>query len=630
LDEEASATNIRWKLGGTWYTAVISPTPQDTTLPGGGGGGIPYPGLMTFLGETPLYFNLLDTIPADSILTVELTYVQLLPYAFSTVTFEYPNRYDLIQMTVVASQVLDFTLYSQRTITDIQLLEPDGGVVNNYGDSATIHYESFETVAASDYFAEYSLNSDELGLFSFSTFFPDSMVTCDNFGNGFFTFIVEPDPNDSLSIIQKVFTLIVDRSGSMGGYTNNGSKMQQAIDAAVYIVENLNEGDSFNIVDFSTGVSTFEEDHVPVSTINQQNAISYIENFFANGLTNISGAFEEAIPDFAGNDTTIANIIIFLTDGVATTGITSTPGILQSIQDLINYNEINNLAIHTFGIGDDVNQQLLSQIASQNNGLCHFLENEELLEAITAFYNSIQNPVLLNPQMAIEPPIIGETYPDPLPNIYLGQQLVITGRYDAADSVTVIFTGEAFGQQQEYIYGVQLSDTIIPQNQFLTKLWAKGKMENLYVLYFTYPPGSPEAEEIREEIINISICYNVISPFTSYSGGGGGGGGGTYVEEDVYNEEESEEFCKAYPNPFRESTVITLKVDDNFKGPAFLKIYDNTGKLLHLMAIGINGNGNYEFRWDGRDSSGNTLKAGMYFYTITFGDVMYCGRVYRI
>jgi Ca-activated chloride channel family protein len=405
--------------------------------------------------------------------------------------------------------------------------------------------------------------------------------------------------------------------------------MQQAIDAAVYIVENLNESDSFNIVDFSSSVSTFAGDHLPVNPTNQQSAISYIEQFYASGLTNISVAFEQAIPDFSGNDTTIANIIIFLTDGQATTGITSTPDILQYIQNLVNYNEINNLAIHTFGIGDDVNQQLLSQIASQNNGLCHFLENEELLEAITAFYNSIQNPVLLNPEMAIDPPIINETYPNPLPNLYLGQQLIVTGRYSSADSVTVTFSGEAFGQQQEYIYGVQLSDTIIPQNQFLTKLWAKGKMENLYVLYFTYPPESPEAEEIREEIINISICYNVISPFTSYSGGGGGGGS-TYVEEEVFNEEESEAFCKAYPNPFRGSTVISLKVDDNFQGPAFLRIYDNTGKLLHLMAIGINGNGQYEFRWDGRDSSGNILKAGMYFYTITRGKEMYCGRVYRI
>ncbi|MDX9907460.1 MAG: VIT domain-containing protein, partial [Bacteroidales bacterium] len=58
LHEEASATNIRWKLGGVWYTAVIAPEPQDTTLPGGGND--PDPDLVDHLGETPLYFTLLD------------------------------------------------------------------------------------------------------------------------------------------------------------------------------------------------------------------------------------------------------------------------------------------------------------------------------------------------------------------------------------------------------------------------------------------------------------------------------------------------------------------------------------------------------------------------------------------
>lgn len=622
LHEEASATSIRWKLGGIWYTAVISPSPQDTTLPGGGGED-PDPDLMAHLGETPLYFNLLDTIPSDSVLTIELTYVQLLPYSFSKVDFFFPNDYSLIQSFPLNLQELDFRLYSQRTIEDIQLLSPSGGTVNNYGDSATIFYQVWEYPGNFDFSAQYELNSDELGLFSFSTFFPDSLVPCDNYGGGFFTFIVEPDPNDSLNIIQKVFTLIIDRSGSMGG-----QKIQQARDAAIYIVNNLNEGDYFNIVDFSTEVSSFKPDHVPFNPQNQQDAIDYITPMPANGSTNISGAFSEAIPDFAGSDSTIANIIIFFTDGQATSGILDTEEILEHIQSLVTYNEVNNLAIHTFGIGADVNYQLLSQIASQNNGLCLFLENEELLEAITEFYNMIRNPVLLNPEMTIDPPIIVETYPDPLPHLYLGQQLIVTGRYEAAQPVMVTLNGEAFGFEQEYVYEVSLADTIIAQNQFLTKIWAKKKMENLLVLYYTYPEGSPEAEEIREVIIDISTCYNVISPFTSYTGGGGGG---VSIEENEYSgEKESPEYCSAFPNPFTGATNISLRVDEQISGTAIISIYDNTGKLMQILTLEVNGPGNYEIRWNGTDAAGNPIKSGMYFYTITIGNHIYSGRIFKI
>lgn len=623
LNEEASATNIRWKLGGTWYTASISPSPQDTTLPGGGGGD-PDPYLIEYLGETPMYFTLLDTIPADSLLVVELTYVQLLPYSFSKVDFFFPNDYSLIQDSPLNLQELDFRLYSQRTIDDIQLQTPTGGTVNNYGDSATIYYQVWEEAVSEDYTAQYELNSEELGLFSFSTFFPDSMITCDDYGRGFFTFIVEPDPNDTLNVIQKIFTLIIDRSGSMGG-----EKLQQAIDAAIYIVNNLNEGDYFNIVVFTTTVESFKEDHVPFNPETQQEALNYIGEIEVGNLTNISGAFSEAIPDFANSDSTAANIIIFLTDGQPTTGLTETEEILQHIQDLIAYNEVSNLAIHTFGIGADVNYQLLSQIASQNNGLCFFLENEDLLESITAFYNMIRNPVLLNPTMTIEPPIIVETYPDPLPNLYIGQQLIVTGRYDAANPVTVTLSGEAFGIQQEYIYEVALSDTIIEQNQFLTKLWAKQKMDNLYVLYFTFPEDSPEAEEIKNEIIDISTCYNVISPFTSYSGGGGGGWT-TIEEKETAGEKETEQYCSSFPNPYTDGTTFTLKVDEEISGTAILSIYDNTGKILQLVTIQVNGPGNYEMKWNGLDSAGNPLKSGMYFYTITLGDRIYSGKIFKV
>jgi Ca-activated chloride channel family protein len=343
-------------------------------------------------------------------------------------------------------------------------------------------------------------------------------------------------------------------------------------------------------------------------------------------LTNISGAFSVAIPDFANSDSTVANIIIFLTDGQATTGITSTPGILQHIQDQITLNEVTNLSIHTFGIGDDVNQQLLSQIASQNNGLCQFLENEELLTAITEFYNMIRNPVLLNPQMTIDPAIIVEAYPSPLPNLYLGQQLVMTGRYAAADSVTVVFSGDAFGIYQEYTYGINLADTNLSQYQFLTKLWAKQKMENLYILYFTYDPTSPEAEEIKNEIIDISICYNVISPFTSYTGGGT-----VFIEEGGMAASDPEDaWCTVFPNPFTSHTTFRLDVRDNSGQPVLIRIYDNTGKQLIILRLEVNGHGTYEISWDGRDAAGIPVGKGIYFYTVTIGGSVYSGKISRL
>ncbi|MFK5855024.1 MAG: VWA domain-containing protein [Bacteroidota bacterium] len=615
LVEGATGTGLRWKIGNIWYTANLSPSPQDTTLPGGGGGNT---SLQNYLGDSPLFFNLEDSIASDSILTIELTYVQLLPYDFYEVSFFYPNDYSLIQNEVLDFQHIHFSLESQRTITNIELTSHTPNVIS-YNDSiAEFDYEIFEAAATIDYQAYYELSPEDLGLFSYSTFITDTAFGCDEYGNGFFTFIVEPDPQSE--VIQKVFTLIIDRSGSM-----SGDKITQAIDAASYIVENLNEGDYFNIVDFASDISAFEDDHVLFNPTSQSSALSYISSLYATGSTNISGAFSNAIPDFATSDTTLANIIIFLTDGQATTGITSTNAILQHIQDLIIINEVSNLQIHTFGIGDYTNEALLSQIASQNNGLCKILGDDELEEEITRFYRKIRNPVLINTEMTVDPPVLVEVFPNPLDNLYLGQQLIVVGRYENAANINVSFSGDAFGQPQTYQYSVELADTTILTYQFLTKLWAKKKMENLMILYHTFSPESQEADEIMNEIIDISICYNVISPFTSYTGGGI-----TFIEYDDYITENAEKQCYAYPNP----TAGEVNIEFVVRGPVYeqatIHFFDSFGRLIDVASIQIMGQGTYKLLWRGTNSEGNSIPAGYYYFIIQYNNQAFKGEIIKL
>jgi len=617
LHPDASPTNLKWFVNGAWHTAIFAPSPQDTTLPGGSD---PDPALMAYLGDTPMLFNIPDTIMMDSLITMELTYVQLLPYDFGIVSFNFPNDYQLIQSEYLDFQILDLSIQSDRTIENVELLShPNATIVNN-GYWATVYYEEFESVANTNYDLEYQLSADELGLFPFSTYLPDSANTCDELGNGFLAFVVEPDPGDSLDVIDKVFTLIVDRSGSM-----SGDKIVQARNAASFIINHLNEGDYFNIVDFASDVSSFSDDHVPFNNYNKNQALNYISQLNASSSTNISGAFTNAIADFAGNDTTVANIIIFFTDGQPTAGITSTSGILASIEQDLTYNEVNFLAIHSFGIGEDVNQQLLTLISAQNNGLAQFLLDSELEEMITAYYLRIRNPVLLNIEMSFDPPMVSETYPDPLTNLYLGQQLIVVGRYNNPSPVLTTFEGHAFGQTQTYQYNFNLSDSIVEDNQFLTKIWAKGKIEHLYVEYFNYPPNSTQAEEIKEEIIDISMCYNVLSPFTHFSGGGG-----TTTEIDdseypEYAEQSMDTYC--YPNPFTGETKIHLKVTEAFFGNAIITIYDAFGRTIQELTIDINGPGDYSVPWNGKNNAGNIMPTGHYFYSINYGSISLKGHI---
>ncbi|OQY26820.1 MAG: hypothetical protein B6244_12595 [Candidatus Cloacimonetes bacterium 4572_55] len=607
MQEGASATELRWYVNGQWNTADFSHTPQDTTIPGGGS---THPDLTSHLGTNPLYFSLTDPIQ-----------VELLPYSFGSVDYFFPNDYSLIQSEPLEYQNLKLDLYSDRTILSVCLLSHEPSLLFNDGHEAHIEFEAYESNAI-DYEAQYVLNSTELGLFGFSTYLPTDQ-TPDPYGSGYFAFIVEPDPTENVDAIDKVFTFIIDRSGSM-----SGNKIVQARNAASFIVEHLNEGDRFNLVSFSSMVDSFEPDHVSYTPETEEAALAYISSLGAGGSTNISGAFSEAVPQFDANDENTANIIIFFTDGNATAGITETEPLLDHINDLVVQSE-TDLNIFTFGVGSDVNTQLLARIAMEHNGLAEFLGDEELEETITNFYTRIRNPVLLDTEMSFSPDVIVETYPSPLPNLYKGQQLILSGRYSEPVPVTVTLSGNAFGYPVEYSYEIDLSSTQDESYGFLTKLWAKLKIEHLLMLYYTYGEDTPEAEEIRDEIVNISILYGVISPFTSFDDE-------TPIDdpenEDItddgtYAEISEVELLGNFPNPFNPHTTIRFQVNKNLHETLFIKIYNTVGQLVRILSVRLDGSGVYEVEWDAKTKYGDNAATGSYFYVISFRDGLVSGRM---
>ena len=617
LSEEASATNLRWMIDGIWYQAVVSPTPQDSTMPGPSGE--IDPNLEAYMGETPLYFAIEQEIQPESIIIVELTYVELLNYKFGDVNFSYPNDYSLIQSEPLELQQLNFTLTSPRTIEDIELLSSQPVTsLSNDGNMANLQCSLDNVAADEDYIVRYSLSLDELGLFGMSTMIPDSLVP-DEYG-GFFLFAAEPDPSETTESMDKVFTLIIDRSGSMGG-----NKIVQARGAASFIVEHLNEGDKFNIVDFSGDVKSFREAHVEYNPINKDAALSYISGINANGMTNISGAFSLAVPQFATANDTTANIIIFFTDGRATEGITNTDTLADHVHNLVVQSE-KNISIFTFGIGDYTNERLLTLLATQNNGLAEFLGNDELESRITEFYLLIRNPVLLNTELTFSSPSISETYPNPLPNLYQGSQMIVSGRYLEATPTTVTLSGTAFGNSVTYEYSLQLADSAVEKNQFLTKIWAKQKIEYLLIQYNLLPPYSSEAEALKEQIIEISLAYGVISPFTSFDPPPTG------VEEDEMTEKKntipiSYELLNNYPNPFNSSTKIRFRVNVDLNQMIKVRIYNSLGQLIAVLALRANGTGIYEIEWNGFTLNGEPACSGLYLYAIDFGDAVLVGKM---
>jgi hypothetical protein len=72
-----------------------------------------------------------------------------------------------------------------------------------------------------------------------------------------------------------------------------------------------------------------------------------------------------------------------------------------------------------------------------------------------------------------------------------------------------------------------------------------------------------------------------------------------------------------YPNPFQPRTTIAF--DLATPGPVRLDIFDIRGRLVTRLYEGEMGTGRFTLRWDGVDSRGNSVAAGIYFYRLEAG-----------
>ncbi len=602
IPANASATKIRWFTNNEWQEAVISPTPQN---PVGGPSEMPA-GIISYLQNSipiifdiPADFNVMDT------LIVELNYMQLLPYSNGNVDLILKNDYNAIDEWANTEMMrnLSIELNSDRIITDYDLLAITNEVNTITPNQATTQY--YEQFYYQDYNLRYTLSPEDLGIWAMSNYL-DSVP--DNAGNGFFTMIVEPDPSENTEVIQKVFTLIIDRSGSM-----IGNKIMQAKEAATYIVNNLNEGDQFNLITFAYDVTPLWTSHQVYNESNKQEALTFISYIIADGSTNISGAFELAVPQFAVADSSTANIIIFMTDGEQTEGILDTDQLITYINNLIVQTE-TNINLFNFGIGSSVNTPLLSITANQNNGISVFLGNNELYSVLTGFYSMIRNPVLLYPSLTFYPEgVITDIHPINLPNLYKGNQMIISGRYSEPVSLNLTFSGMTYNQPVSYQYSITLSDSNQTKYAFLTKIWAKQKIDDLMIQYYTYPANSTQANEIKQQIIDLSIMWGVLSPFTSFIGGE------VSIDEEVeaVSKDQVIQLKGNYPNPFNPSTTICFAVTSDLNELAEIKIYNLKGQLVKTLFIQLNGKGDYSVFWDGLNELNKSVSSGVYLYKIS-------------
>lgn len=448
------------------------------------------PALLEYIGRDLFQASIFPIQPGES-RRVVIEYTQVLPVEGGLVRYVYPLSTEKFSAKPLEEVSVSVEIQSKEAIKAVY--SPSHPVSIDRPDNyrALAGWEDDNVLPNTDFALYYTISEEDLGLNLLS------YKTADE--DGFFTMLIAPSIKVD-EVIKKDVVLVLDTSGSM-----EGEKIEQAQSALTYVLDHLNPNDRFNVVAFSTGVRTFSTKMEPAGAVAE--AKRFVQNLQAEGSTDINRALLEALASL-DKDTLRPAIIIFLTDGLPTSGVVEPDLILNNVSQ----SAPKNVRIFPFGVGDDVDTFLLDSLAREQRGASAYVRpGERVDEAVSGFYAKVSTPVLADIELKVDGVKVDDLYPYPLTDLFAGSQVIVTGRYRNGGPATITLTGMVNGRSQTFRYD-DLSFAREGGQDFIPRLWATRKIG--YLLNQIRLRG--ENAEAIDQIVNLSIRYGIISPYTSF------------------------------------------------------------------------------------------------------------------
>ncbi len=452
------------------------------------------PALLEYAGRD-LFKVRIFPIEPRSHKRITLSYSQVLRADSGLVSYIYPLNTEKFSAAPIKTVSVKVELAVKRPLKTIY--SPSHNVEIRRHDSrhATVGFESRNVRPDTDFQVVFSTEDADVGV--------NLMTYRNGDGDGYFLLLASPGAEiKSNRIVPKDVAFVLDTSGSMAG-----RKLAQAKKALQFCVESLNDNDRFELIRFSTEAEPLFDKLVKASEENRQRAADFIKGLKPIGGTAIEEALRKALelrPDHSDRP----YVVIFLTDGQPTVGVTDEKQILSNVRRIGGQTRV-----FCFGIGTDVNTHLLDDITDTTRAFSQYvLPDEDIELKVSSFFTKIKEPVLANPRLHFGGDIRpGKIYPSPLPDLFKGEQLVVVGRYSGHGHAAVTIEGTINGVMKKFTDEVEFPsrDT---EHDFIPRLWATRRIG--FLLDEIRLHG--ENRELRDEVTDLARKYGVVTPYTAY------------------------------------------------------------------------------------------------------------------
>ena len=460
------------------------------------------PALLEWVGKG-MFKSSVFPVPAGAERKVIFTYSQLLNRELRLVDYQFPLATAKYTNGPVGKVDVRVAIESTQEIKSVYSPTFDAEVKRTDENNAVVTFEKENFTPSANFKIYFDSVAGKLGA-SLLSWWPQGE------DNGYFMLLASPEvKNEGELQLEKTIMFVVDKSGSM-----NGKKIKQAREAAKFVVNNLSDNDTFNIIRYSDEVEKHRPELERYSSESRPSAIGFINDTFAGGGTNINDALQSAVGSLTDPDQ--PTYVVFLTDGLPTVGVK------DEMEIVSNFKSANTAGarIISFGVGHDVNSRLIDRLTAASNGQSVYVSPDEDIEtAVSRLYSKIAAPILTNVKVDYgllnnaNSAAVNRIYPKNPVDVFAKSQVVIVGRYNKAGEANIKMKGNVNKAEKQFDFKVKFAKRGEGhEHRFVEKLWASRRIGEI----IDQLDLNGQNEELVKELVTLSVKHGIMTPYTAF------------------------------------------------------------------------------------------------------------------
>lgn len=294
------------------------------------------------------------------------------------------------------------------------------------------------------------------------------------------------------------YVFVLDVSGSMA----DDGKLNVSRDSLGAFVRSLGDKDRFEIVAFNIQANALFRSLKPADAGTKKAGGEFLDGQRAAGGTILTQAVGAAYR-YKDPDRTL-NVVV-MSDGM--TEDRDRPALARTIQA-----RPSGVRVFCIGVGNDVDRNLLQQLAESSGGLAAFVSRgDDFSRQAAAFRRKLLRPAASNVSIRFEGGDVYDVEPRETPNLFHGAPVRVYGRFGKSGKVKVHVQADLGSTTLD-----QVTELALPSsdagNAEIERMWALKRIDGL----LREGDRAGSREPFAAEIVRLGEGYSIVTEYTSF------------------------------------------------------------------------------------------------------------------